>query len=62
MDAKVDAEWVVYRLHDGTLREVPRRRWKGWRTQTLSDMRVELVAEGLTRTQAEQFVALTEET
>lgn len=62
MDAKGDAEWVVYRLKDGVLRAVPRRRWNGWTPSTLKEMGVVLVSKGLTEEQANQFVALTEET
>lgn len=60
---RIVGEFVVYRVGTRTtLNGVSRQRWDNWSDDTKKHGLAELVAEGLTREQAEQFVALTKET
>jgi len=63
LDAE-EIEWIVYRLKSGGLSAVSRARWDRWLVQvpdTIKDLVAEVVAQGVTKTQAEQMVKLTEE-
>lgn len=61
-------EWVVYRLKnfaDGKSNACEKAKWDRYAVEfasVLDQYGAELVAEGLTETQALQFVALTKET
>jgi hypothetical protein len=59
-----EIEWIVYRLKSGGLSAVSRARWNRWLVHApaaIKNMVDGVVAQGLTREQAERFMALTKE-
>lgn len=57
-----DAEWVVYRLKNGSVRAASKARWDLWQAKNplvWKDIGDELIAEGLKKEDAMRFMELT---